>query len=77
VPEEFRRVHPSIPWKGLSGLRDVLMHQYEGVNLEEVWRIIEKDLPGLRHTISALLPPLDELEREISGEDESDDPNVQ
>lgn len=54
----------------------MLIHQYEGVNLEEVWRIIEKDLPGLRLTIAAVLPPLDELEREICGEDESDDPNV-
>jgi uncharacterized protein with HEPN domain len=76
VPEEFRQAHPSIPWKGLSGLRDVLIHQYEGVNLEEVWRIVEKELPGLKRTISALLPPLDELEREIAGVDEFDDPNV-
>jgi len=30
VPDEFRRAHPSIPWKGLTGLRDVLIHQYEG-----------------------------------------------
>ncbi len=54
----------------------MLIHQYEGVNLEEVWRIIEKELPGLKRTISALLPPLDELEREIAGADEFDDPNV-
>ena len=54
----------------------MLIHQYEGVNLEEVWRIIEKDLPGLRHKIATLLPPLAELEREISGEDESDDSGV-
>jgi len=66
VPEAYRRDHPSIPWKGLSGLRDVLIHQYEGVNLEEVWRIIERDLAALKRTISELLPPLDQLEREIA-----------
>jgi uncharacterized protein with HEPN domain len=76
VPEEFRRIHPSIPWKALSGLRDVLIHQYEGVNLEEVWRFIEKELPALRKTISVILPPLDQLEREIAGETEIDDPNA-
>jgi len=70
VPEEFRRVHPSIPWKGLTGLRDVLIHQYEGVNLEEVWRFVEKELPELTRTIFELLPPLDALERQIAGEDE-------
>jgi uncharacterized protein with HEPN domain len=68
VPEEFRQAHPSIPWKALSGLRDVLIHQYEGVNLEEVWRIVEKDLPALKRTISAILPPFDQLERQIAGE---------
>jgi uncharacterized protein with HEPN domain len=69
VPDEFRSVHPSIPWKGLSGLRDVLIHQYEGVNVEEVWRIVENELPALKRTISTVLPPLDQLEREIAGED--------
>jgi uncharacterized protein with HEPN domain len=73
VPEEFRQTHPSIPWKGLSGLRDVLIHQYEGVDMEKVWSIIEKDLPTLKKTISAALPPLDQLEREITGDDKLDD----
>lgn len=70
VPEEFRQLHPSIPWKGLTGLRDVLIHQYDGVNLAEVWRIVEKELPELRRTISTVLPPLDQLELEIAGEQE-------
>ncbi len=70
VPEEFRRDHPTIPWRGLSGLRDVLIHQYEGVNLEEVWLIVEKQLPELKQTIPDFLPPLDQLEREIAGEDD-------
>jgi len=70
VPDEYRESHPSIPWKGLASLRDVLIHQYEGVNVEEVWRIVEKELPALRQTIAAVLPPLDELERELAGEDD-------
>jgi len=71
VPDDFRRNHPSIPWKGLAALRDVLIHQYEGVNLEEVWRIVEFDLPLLRRGIAAILPPLDQLERELADEDPS------
>jgi hypothetical protein len=38
------------------------------VDLEKVWGIVERDLPSLRDAIAALLPPLDELEREIAGE---------
>ncbi|MBM4328626.1 MAG: DUF86 domain-containing protein [Deltaproteobacteria bacterium] len=69
VPNEFRETHPSIPWKGLTALRDVLIHQYEGVNPEEVWRIVEKELPALKTAISSLLPPLEQLEQELGGDD--------
>ena len=67
----FRAAHPEIPWRAVAGLRDVLIHQYEGVDRARVWAIIEGDLPGLRNAIAALLPPLDQLERELAGDDES------
>ncbi len=67
----YRAAHPEIPWRALAGLRDVLIHQYEGVDLEKVWAIVEHELPGLRRAIAALLPPLDQLERELAGEDEA------
>ena len=51
-------------------LRDVLIHQYEGVSLPDLWQVIETELPILKAAIAALLPPLDELEREIAGENE-------
>ena len=72
IPEEYRREQPSIPWRALAGFRDVLIHQYEGVNTTEVWRIVEKDLGPLRQAITAILPPLDELEKQIA-EDEKPD----
>jgi len=72
IPEEYRREQPSIPWRALAGFRDVLIHQYEGVNNTEVWQIVEKDLGPLRQAITTILPPLDELEKEIAGEEEAD-----
>ncbi|HOM18458.1 MAG TPA: DUF86 domain-containing protein [Thermoguttaceae bacterium] len=59
---------PSIPWRTMAGLRDVLIHQYEGVDLERVWKIVEAELPGLRQAIAALLPPLEQLEQELAEE---------
>jgi uncharacterized protein with HEPN domain len=48
-----------------------LIHQYEGVDRNKVWDIVEKDLPGLKQSIADLLPPLEQLERELAGEEEA------
>ncbi len=44
---EFRQAHPEIPWKLIAGTRDKLIHFYEGVDLDEVWKMISADLPKL------------------------------
>jgi len=69
VPEEYRQAHQQVPWRSLAAFRDVLIHQYEGVSLPEVWRVVETELPALKAAIAAILPPLDQLEREIAGEE--------
>jgi uncharacterized protein with HEPN domain len=71
IDDGYRTAHPGIPWRALGGLRDVLIHQYEGVDLEKVWAIVRKDLPPLKEAIAGLLPPLDRLERELAGEDDA------
>lgn len=71
LDDSYRTAHPEIPWRALAGLRDVLIHQYEGVDPERVWPIVERELPNLRAAIAALLPPLDQLERELAGEEDA------
>jgi len=71
LDDSYRTAHPEIPWRALAGLRDVLIHQYEGVDPERVWALVERDLPNLRAAIAALLPPLDQLERELAGEEDA------
>jgi uncharacterized protein with HEPN domain len=46
---------PHIPWKQIAGLRDKVIHDYFGVNLEIVWAVVETDLPKLRGAIDHLL----------------------
>ncbi|MCK4375460.1 MAG: DUF86 domain-containing protein [Candidatus Brocadiae bacterium] len=46
---------PDIPWRDVAGFRDVLNHDYMGVDLEEVWRVIESHLPALRDAVRELL----------------------
>jgi len=74
VSKRFASSHPEIPWRAIAGLRDVLIHQYEEVDLAKVWAIVEKDLPSLRQSIADLLPPLEQLERELAGEEEAPEP---
>ena len=55
ISEELKQSSPAIPWKRIAGLRDVLIHDYMGVDFEEVWRIIEQGLPDLKANLDALL----------------------
>jgi uncharacterized protein with HEPN domain len=68
IPEQFRIVHAEIPWRLMAGFRDILIHDYEGVDLERVWRIAQEDLPAVQTAIARILPPLEQLEREIAEE---------
>jgi uncharacterized protein with HEPN domain len=70
VGEEYRSAHPEIPWRSMTALRDVLIHEYEGVDIRQVWNVIENHLPALKAALIALLPPLDQLESELAGDDE-------
>jgi uncharacterized protein with HEPN domain len=38
IPQSFRNRYPDIPWKEIAGLRDVLIHEYFGVNVRRVWK---------------------------------------
>ena len=72
LPDQYRADHPEIPWRLMSGFRDVLIHGYEGVDLKRVWLAASKDLPAVAQILSQILPPLDQLERELAGEDPED-----
>lgn len=53
---DFRNAHPDVPWKDIAGMRDILAHQYDRVNLETLWDVIQKDIPELIALIAPLLP---------------------
>jgi uncharacterized protein with HEPN domain len=74
VPEAYRRAHSQIPWRLMDGFRDVLIHAYEGVDLKRVWQIVRNDLLLVKAAIEKILPPLEELEKELA-EPETDKEN--
>lgn len=56
LSEGFREAHSAIPWKAIAGMRDRIIHGYDDVDLPEVWRTIESDLPPLMAALERLVP---------------------
>jgi uncharacterized protein with HEPN domain len=59
VSVEFRVTHHEVPWRQVAGFRDVVVHDYSRVDLQEVWRIVQEDLPTLVILLEPLVPPED------------------
>jgi uncharacterized protein with HEPN domain len=55
--KEFRDAHFDIPWHKIRGLRNKIVHDYEGVRLEIIWDIVRNDLPILREQLINILSP--------------------
>lgn len=53
---EFREQHGKIPWQKVAGMRDKLVHEYEDVDLDEVWKTARSDIPRLMDSLEPLAP---------------------
>jgi len=57
---EIRTQYPVVPWTQIVGMRNVLVHDYFGIDLDVVWSVLERDLPQLKPQIAAILRDLEE-----------------
>lgn len=48
ITNDARSMSPDVPWAAIVGMRNVLVHDYFGIDLQEVWTTVERDLPTLR-----------------------------
>ncbi len=55
LSEPFRAKYSQVPWPVIVGMRNILVHNYFGIDLEEVWGVVERDLPVLQREVESIL----------------------
>ncbi len=60
LPDDVRQQIPDVPWRQIAGFRDVLIHQYDGIDPLQVWKVIENNFMGIRKNIQNHLDSLNE-----------------
>lgn len=51
IPDETKKKYPNIPWKKIAGMRDLLIHEYFGVDLDLTWKVAKEDIVDLKKEI--------------------------
>lgn len=58
LSDGFRQSHPGIAWQQIIAMRNILVHDYFGIDVEEVWNTARRDLPPLKRDLTAILEQL-------------------
>ncbi|MBN2075216.1 MAG: DUF86 domain-containing protein [Dehalococcoidales bacterium] len=55
LPLEFRSDHPEIQWKKIAGMRDIIVHEYFGIDLKLTWKVVIDEIPDLKTRLNAII----------------------
>jgi uncharacterized protein with HEPN domain len=58
LPDEMLAARPDLPWRSIRAIGNILRHEYHRIDAEEMWEIVQRDLPPLRVAIEAMLANL-------------------
>jgi uncharacterized protein with HEPN domain len=61
VSQEYRDATPNIPWQQIIGMRNFLIHDYAGVDLDILWNTATKSIPSLIAELESILPPKSDM----------------
>ena len=74
LSEKLKTKYPHIPWKEIGGMRDKLIHQYFGVNLDLVWETIKTKLPELKNQILQIVKEMEDQRKTCHSQDSQKPP---
>lgn len=57
IGDSLQEANPQVPWHQITAMRNILVHEYFGADLDEIWIAAERDLPVLKHQILNILNP--------------------
>ena len=72
LSDMLRDSHPEVDWRGIIGLRNILVHDYLGISLLRIWEIVEHDLPDLRQKVEVLIQELEAASSDSEDEEGED-----
>jgi uncharacterized protein with HEPN domain len=59
ISQSLKEDHPEIDWRSIAAFRNVVVHDYLGIDLKQVWDIVQQDLPDLKNRVQSLLQQLE------------------
>jgi len=60
IPQEIRSEYPHLPWREMVGMRNIVIHNYFGVDETVIWRTVQEDLPILQTAVAQVVAHLNE-----------------
>lgn len=60
IPSDIKNKYPEVPWKKIAGLRDILIHEYSGVNVERTWKVVKDNIPDLKEKVQLIKKDLEQ-----------------
>ncbi len=55
ISQDFRQKHSELPWREMAGMRNVVVHEYDQLDLDIIWDVVNNKIPELNHLIQSLL----------------------
>ncbi len=59
ISESLKREHPEVEWKSIAAFRNVLVHDYLGIDIDRIWQAVSRDIPELKKSIEKMLEEID------------------